>query len=231
MGEIHLIRHGQASFGAQNYDRLSPTGIEQSRRLGTWWRENGVVFDAIYSGERERQKDTALLALEERGDADAGARLTVDPAFNELDADRLLQHALPRVILREPQLAEMLPDLQAHRDAFRRVFERIVDEWVSGAWQDAGIGTWEAFADRVRGGLAVVARRHGPGRRIAVFTSGGPITALLQRLGNAGAGRLDWDIANTSITRIAYDEAGTFTLKETRVLPHLAPGSGLVTHL
>lgn len=229
MGEIHLIRHGQASFGERNYDRLSPTGIVQSRRLGAWWRENGIDFDAVFSGERERQKDTALLALEERGRSPGP--LGIDPSFNELDADRLLHHALPRLILREPQLANLLLDLPANRDAFRRVFERIVDEWVAGEWLDAGIGTWAGFSARVREGLAAIARQQGPGRRIAVFTSGGPITVLLQHLGNSGAGRLDWNIANTSITRLAYDEAGNFSLLEMRVLPHLESDRELVTHL
>ena len=122
MGEIHLIRHGQASFGERNYDRLSPTGIVQSRRLGAWWRENGIDFDAVFSGERERQKDTALLALEERGKSPGP--LGIDPSFNELDADRLLHHALPRLILREPQLASLLLDLPANRDLMARRLER-----------------------------------------------------------------------------------------------------------
>lgn len=231
MGEIHLIRHGQASFGAQNYDCLSELGIRQSRQLGLWWHQQQVRFDAIYSGERERQKDTAIHAFRAGGDDNPARRLQIEPAFNELDADRLLQYALPRVILQTPELMPMLLDLKMHREPFRRLFERLVDEWVDGAWQEAGIGDWASFSARVHTGLQTIAEQQGPGRRIAVFTSGGPITALLQRFGEARAGGLDWDIANTSITRIRYDAAGNFELSDSRQLPHLVGDRTLVSHL
>lgn len=231
MGEIHLIRHGQASFGARNYDCLSELGVQQSRQLGRWWHAQQVTFDAVYSGERERQKDTAIHAFTATGDPDPARRLRIEPAFNELDADRLLQYAMPRVILQAPELMPMLQDLQAHREPFRRLFERLVDEWVGGAWQEAGIGDWLTFSARVHAGLQTIVQQQGPGRRIAVFTSGGPITALLQRFGEARAGGLDWDIANTSITRIRYDAAGNFELGDCRQLPHLDNSRALISHL
>lgn len=225
MGEIYLIRHGQASFGEPDYDRLSERGIAQSRQLGQWLRTRGPRFDAVYAGERLRQQHTAQLAL------DGAPGLRIDPAFNELDADRLLQHALPRLILREPQLASLLQDLAANRDAFRRVFERIVDEWVGGDWGEAGVGDWQGFRARVTGALAALARQHGKGRCLAVFTSGGPITATMQSLGHHRRGGLDWDIANTSITRLAYDDAGNLHLLEARSVPHLGETPELLTHL
>lgn len=228
MTEIFLIRHGQASFGENNYDRLSETGIAQSRRLGEWLAAEGIGFDAVYSGERERQRDTALHALSVAEDAPA---LRVERAFNELDADRLLQHAIPHVILREPSLAGMLLDLKANRDMFRRVFERIVDEWVGGAWESAGIGRWDDFSGRVREGVVSLAQRHREDRRIAVFTSGGPITAMLQALGGERRHGLDWRIANTSITRIGVDGQGRLVLLGERELPHLAARDDLLTHL
>lgn len=231
MGEIHLIRHGQASFGAQNYDCLSALGIQQSQRLGVWWRQQQVQFDAIYSGERERQKDTAIHAFTAGGEPHPAQRLQIDPAFNELDADRLMQYAVPRIILQKPELMPMLLDLKTHREPFRRLFEQLVDEWVAGQWQDAGIGDWAGFSGRVHAGLQAIVRQQGPGRRIAVFTSGGPITALLQRFGEARAGGLDWDIANTSITRIHYDADGNFRLADTRQLPHLLTEQALISHL
>ena len=46
MGTLYLVRHGQASFGADNYDQLSPMGHRQALRLGEFWRERGMVFDA-----------------------------------------------------------------------------------------------------------------------------------------------------------------------------------------
>lgn len=229
MGEIYLIRHGQASFGEPEYDRLSETGIHQSRRLGDWLRERGLAFDAVYAGERVRQQDTARLALE----AATGEvpTLWIEPAFNELDVDRLLHHAVPRLILRDPRLGMMIMDMRRNRDAFRRVFVRVIDEWVAGQWQEAGIGQWDGFRERVVSALAMLARRHGPGRRLAVFTSGGPITATMQQFGRHERAGLDWDIANTSITRLAFDGEGALSPGEWRVIPHLEDRPELVTHL
>lgn len=229
MTEIYLIRHGQASFGEQNYDKLSETGIVQSRRLGEWLGANGIVFDAVYSGERERQRDTASIALAESGQKNT--MLLVNSAFNELDADRLLQHAIPRMVLREPSVAALLMDLKANRDGFRRIFERIVDEWVGGAWENAGIGRWHDFSARVLAGVSELAEQHAGSGNIAVFTSGGPITATLQALGDEQRSGLDWRIANTSITRLGADEHGKLVLYGQRELPHLADYRELVTHL
>lgn len=229
MTEIFLIRHGQASFGEQNYDRLSPLGIRQSERLGEWLAESGIHFDAVYSGERERQRDTAAIALARS--RQARTDLLVDPAFNELDADRLLQHAIPHMILREPALAAMLLDLKANRDVFRRVFERIVDEWVAGGWDSAGIGRWESFRARVIDGVCALPSRHPACARIAVFTSGGPITATMQTLGGGATRGLDWGIANTSITRLKRQEDGRLLLVARREIPHLHEASELLTHL
>lgn len=229
MTEIFLIRHGQASFGEQNYDKLSTTGITQSERLGEWLARTGIHFDVVYSGERERQRDTALIALGVSGHPKPV--LQVDPAFNELDADRLLQHAIPHAVLKDPSLVSVLVDLKANRDRFRRVFEQIVDEWVNGGWESAGIGRWEEFRERVLTGVTRLPRRHPESQRIAVFTSGGPITAAIQSLGAEQLPGLDWRIANTSITRLVMDENGKLKIRSERELPHLEAWRDLITHL
>jgi broad specificity phosphatase PhoE len=68
MAIIYLIRHGQASFGAEDYDRLSELGRRQSQVLGEYFRGAGVVFDAVYSGDLLRQRETARLALDLGGE-------------------------------------------------------------------------------------------------------------------------------------------------------------------
>ena len=55
MGTLYLVRHGQASFGSDDYDRLSPLGQRQSLRLGEHWRAHGLHFDAVYTGTLLRQ--------------------------------------------------------------------------------------------------------------------------------------------------------------------------------
>ena len=58
MGTLYLVRHGQASFGAADYDQLSPLGRQQSERLGAWFRERGLRFDAVLTGTLRRHAQT-----------------------------------------------------------------------------------------------------------------------------------------------------------------------------
>ncbi len=64
MSDIYMIRHGQASFSSENYDRLSTLGCLQSEILGESLSHMGIFFDAIYSGSLERQRHTAERVLE-----------------------------------------------------------------------------------------------------------------------------------------------------------------------
>ena len=58
MGTLYLVRHGQASFGADDYDVLSPLGHQQSRRLGEYFKQKGVHFEAALTGTLNRQVQT-----------------------------------------------------------------------------------------------------------------------------------------------------------------------------
>ena len=58
MGTLYLVRHGQASFGADNYDQLSPLGWQQSRRLGQYFKERGYQFEAVITGTLQRHDET-----------------------------------------------------------------------------------------------------------------------------------------------------------------------------
>src|SRR5437868_11884703 len=59
MSQLILVRHGQAAFLSDDYDRLSPIGEIQARRLGDFWRTRGITFDRIFTGPRVRQINTA----------------------------------------------------------------------------------------------------------------------------------------------------------------------------
>ena len=63
MATIYLIRHGQASFGAEDYDKLSALGMRQAQVAGEYLRDHGIILDAAYSGELLRQRETARLAI------------------------------------------------------------------------------------------------------------------------------------------------------------------------
>ena len=58
MGQLYLVRHGQASLGADDYDQLSPLGARQAQRLGEHWRAQGLRFDAVFTGTLKRHRQT-----------------------------------------------------------------------------------------------------------------------------------------------------------------------------
>jgi broad specificity phosphatase PhoE len=60
---IYLVRHGQASFGAANYDQLSPLGERQGALLGRWWRQTGVAAPSVVVGAMQRHLREATVAL------------------------------------------------------------------------------------------------------------------------------------------------------------------------
>src|SRR5919112_809761 len=60
---VLLVRHGQASFGAEDYDRLSDRGRVQAEATGRWLAARGLRRPVAVHGTLRRQRDTALLAL------------------------------------------------------------------------------------------------------------------------------------------------------------------------
>ena len=92
MATIYVIRHGQASFGSDDYDNLSELGHRQAQVTGRYLQAQGIVFDAVYSGDLRRQRQTAEGALAAQP---AGVPHHVDPRFNEIDNDGQVKHLLP----------------------------------------------------------------------------------------------------------------------------------------
>jgi len=89
MSVIYLIRHGQASFGTDNYDQLSAVGREQSAILGGYFAALGEPIHRIYTGTLERQRETAQLVAAAL--APNPPPLTVESAFDEYDSESILR--------------------------------------------------------------------------------------------------------------------------------------------
>jgi len=193
-----LVRHGQASFGTRNYDQLSAIGVRQSRTLGAHWGRVNARWDACYSGEMLRQRDTARLALEQM---EPGRAHEVHPAFNEYDANEVIRAYLPWVARRHPEFSLTPGELISDRKRFQQFFEKVIGAWTCGEPHDCpGLETWPGFLERVIAGLHAVATPGGR-ERVVLFTSGGVITAALQKalgLDPATAFRMNWRIYNGS---------------------------------
>ena len=208
MGSIYLIRHGQASFGADDYDVLSPTGIRQAEILGAHLAQLGVRLDRCISGDLRRQQHTASAALSQFSHADLPTpALEVDPAFNEFDADAVIRVLLPELLPAEPQALHILRNAAQNRAEFQRLFALIIGRWISGEHDRAQLQSWPAFVAQVQAGLARLLEQAESKQNIAVFTSGGTITALLHLITGvppASAFELNWQIVNTSLSCLKF---------------------------
>ncbi|HEY4239018.1 MAG TPA: histidine phosphatase family protein [Kofleriaceae bacterium] len=163
MGTLLLVRHGQASYGQADYDRLSPLGEAQARAVGPALA--GV--DAIFVGPLRRQQQTAELA---RGSLTPVTLLELA----EYPAFELLQQLVPRLAAEDPAFAELTtaptPKL------LDRAFQRILSAWARDEWRADGVETIADFVARVRAGLEHAIRAaSAPGARIACITSAGCI--------------------------------------------------------
>ena len=196
MTTLVLVRHGQASFGTHNYDRLSDTGVRQGEVLGAHWSALGTQWDAAFSGNMARQQDTGRLAL---GASAMNTAITPIPDFNEYDADAVVKAYLPVVARQHPELSLDRRELFKDRKAFQRVFEKVIDCWLTAEPHDAGtLESWSEFRNRCRRGLQAISEPGGAQRKV-IFTSGGVITVALQAalgLDDAAAFRLNWRIYN-----------------------------------
>ncbi|MEM6636911.1 MAG: histidine phosphatase family protein [Pseudomonadota bacterium] len=187
MGEIVLIRHGQANSAAQDeasYDLLSDLGHQQARWLGAWIRDHEGGFDATYIGSLRRHRETALSM------GIAHEHLRVDPRFDELG---YFSMALAM------QNSHGVPLPQSDREFFDHIPQ------LMNAWHRAEIDADESFVEfelRVTQAVIDVARE---GRRVMVVTSGGVIGMIFRHLLDLDPGRMAHilvPIMNTSLHRI-----------------------------
>jgi len=208
VGNLYLIRHGQASFGADDYDVLSEVGVRQSQALGEHFAQLGLKLDRCVAGNLRRQQDTARLALtavQEHGPSMPA--IETDPAFNEFDADGVIRALLPGLLADEPNARHILRNGAHNRSEFQRLFALMVQRWHAGEHADDGLETWQAFTARVEAGLQRLLDTAGSGDNIAVFTSGGTIAALLHLVTGitpSQAFALNWQIINTSLTQLKF---------------------------
>jgi broad specificity phosphatase PhoE len=214
MASIYLIRHGQASFGSENYDRLSELGCRQAEVLGGYLQTCGLEFDAVYSGELERQRKTAEIATGGMVDA---SRHIVDARFNEVDNDAQVRHLLPPLLEGDAALKEIAERAFATHSSkdYQKIIERVFNRWVElgvdpGAGEFEGLQSWADYSAGTRDALAEIMQREGGGKRIAVFSSGGTIaTIVAQVLGLSGAQTYAFyePMVNCSITCLLYNRS------------------------
>jgi broad specificity phosphatase PhoE len=196
MGTILLVRHGQASFGADDYDQLSALGYDQARDVGAALGERGLVPSLIVSGGLKRQQQTAASMVEAAGWA---TELVTDPNWDEFDHIGMVGGGHG-------------PEVRTDPRAFQDALEVGMREWAAGA---DGPETFAGFGRRTAAGLASVAEQLGSGETAIVVSSAGVIARVCcELLGVAGDAwvSLNRVAFNTGITTLATGRSGVSLL-------------------
>lgn len=207
MGAIYLIRHGQASFGARDYDALSATGLEQAGVLGAALRLRVPQVDAVISGGMRRHQQTAQGCLQAMG---LPAQWTEHTGWNEYDHDEIVERYKPEYESGLKLRWDMARTLEP-RKAFQAMFEKAVERWIGGEHDTEYREPWPQFSGRVNGALHALVRDLGKSRTALVFTSGGVISAIctdLLHVPTRDAYRLNRVVANASVTKLIYGGSG-----------------------
>ena len=230
MSTLLMVRHGQASFGEVDYDKLSEMGVTQSSLLGEYWLKRGQRFDALFTGAQKRQIDT-LMALRDVY-LEAGRDVpepVVNEAFNEYDASGMLANFLPILLAERPELEETVSramnveeDSTVRRKAFQDILTIVMNRWIAGEIDAKSVESWERFTHRVIRGVEEIVAAYPTGKTVAVFTSGGPISAVMQyalETTDRIALALGWVVKNASINEFQY-RGDRFSMTGFNMTPH-----------
>jgi broad specificity phosphatase PhoE len=209
MGAIYLLRHGQASFGSNNYDQLSATGHEQARVLGRALKARGVVPEVLIAGSMQRHRETAQGALSELA-LSAELPLQTHEGVNEFDHENVIEVAEPRYVDKLVMMGEMAATGDPRR-AFQKFFQDAVSRWVGGNHDDEYKEPWSVFKLRCVRALDDLVQQTPPKGTSLVFTSGGTISVIcahLLGLSDAQAFSINWTLANAGITKVLAGRDG-----------------------
>lgn len=208
MSELLVIRHGQASFGQDNYDVLSELGHRQAGAVGALLREINWVPDRTVTGTLNRQRDTLTSMGFSAGEEHSG--------FNEYDFGDLLN----------ARFKGDIPDLvTGDRRAHFRTLRETVFEWQDAAFEGAS-ETYAAFSERVEAARSFATDTDA--KRVLVVSSGGVIGQMIAvALGapNRQMMHLNLQIKNTAMTRFMFS-GDAFSLHEFNATPHFATQTG-----
>jgi broad specificity phosphatase PhoE len=211
MGTLYLVRHGQASFGADDYDHLSELGQRQSVRLGEYFGERGLHFDGLIAGTLRRHKQTLAGILQGMGRT--GEPLAWE-GLNEYDSHALIATVHPGELPKPDTPERYRHHFRLLRDAMAR--------WMAGDTAPVGMPSYAQFVAGVASALDHVRANH-YGQNVLVVTSGGPISTAVGHVLGARPDatiELNMRIRNTAITEFAFNPKRQ-SLLSFNTIPHL----------
>ncbi|CCQ46173.1 phosphoglycerate mutase family protein [Pseudarthrobacter siccitolerans] len=192
-----MVRHGQASFGTEDYDRLSPHGRDQSQALGTYFMQAGMTPSRIVSGRMKRQRQTAQGVIDAAG---WDTTPVIDAGWDEFNASDLLKI-----------YPEEDPSAKTDTRAFQRLLEKASARWASNKHDADYLESFPAFTQRVDAALDSAVDGLGPGQDAVVVSSSGAIAWAVARLVKGGFPQwlaLNRVTVNSGVTKIVTGSSG-----------------------
>ena len=216
MAELYLVRHGQASFGAENYDALSPSGHTQSSWLGEYFAQADLRFDRVVIGTMQRHRQTADAILAAMGGPPI--ELVQDAGLNEYDFE-----ALFAALGDEGSPSGLSAGLSAthSKKDFYKGLRHVLQLWADDRLPGAVPETWQQFQTRVQRARSDIQRAGG--RRVLVVSSGGPIAVTAQQVLQTPAATaiaLNLQIRNSSVCQYVFNDKA-MSLVSFNSVPHL----------
>lgn len=235
MSRLYVVRHGQARFFTEDYDRLSELGERQCAALARHWLDQDLELHAAWCGSLLRQRRSAEVVRDVYRDAGRPfPDIRCMPALDEYPADDIMDTLLPLLREREAAIEELAAEFEgatATRDRYRsfhRLLEAVMEHWIAESYPSEGsegLLRWSEFSNGVREGFRDIMSTAGSGRNVAVFTSGGPVGISVQtalRAPDQVAAELNWRVHNGSFTRFTFS-GSRVSLDAFNATAHLGP--------
>jgi len=225
MSEIYLVRHAQASYLSDNYDKLSEVGEKQSQLLAKYLHEKSIKFDQAFVGPLVRQNQTFnfikeqndiahttnLLNLKEH-EGPKALKLYYEDLINESEYVRNLWEAFQK----DPSL---------RRKNSLLIFEHFIRKWIRGEIRVNGTEPWSEFKTNALFALSQIRSNTHKNQRSLVVSSGGTIAAMLSSVlkmhDMIEVAQLNYLIRNASITKLTLnkDRISLLSFNEVTHLP------------
>jgi len=230
MSKIYFFRHAQASFGADNYDELSPKGEQQSVELGNYLVGKKINFDKAYIGPLKRQQHTfeIVKSIFDKNNLPMPEPI-LENGLLEHNGHKAMAKLMPTLQKSFPFVQELIEKSKANPARKRAnnllAFQYFLNEWVEGKIEAEGVLPWKEFRQKVKKGLETILKETGSGETIAAFTSGGTISSITAEALNLTDEKrvvaLNFSHRNTAFTSFFYSR-GQFNLLGFNEIPHLS---------
>ena len=218
MSILHLIRHGQASFGADDYDNLSPKGIEQSVALGEALSQQESKFDYVIVGPHRRHIQTFEGIKKGYKFADLPDPF-IDERFAENQLMEIAQHFIPQILNSNKTTNEIFHEVpkEERHDKFLKLFHIVAKKWMNEELDlsEHNFEGFSVFRARIANTLKTIQDEMTDKPDIMVVTSGGAISGFYAEATNCSQEeimKLNFGLKNVSISEFVVTTE-RFTLK------------------